>query len=509
MKILLSKNIKEADRQTIINEPIESIGLMERASEAMAQWICNNVAQENMLCFVVGKGGNGGDGLAMLRMLSNAGYECCLYMVFDKKSLNEECRFNLSRLPRGIKPQYLSFSEEQLPTCNGKRVELPESACIIDAVLGSGVRGELSAELSGVVSLINSLPNRVISLDLPSGMATEWNQKGQNIVKSDATLAIEFPKLACLLPESGENSGKIEVIPIDLDADFIASTQDQTYYIDEQEVRSRLTKRAKFSHKGEFGHLLLICGSEGMTGAAVLSTGAALRSGAGLLTVHLPNTERLAIYATNPSAMISGDKESSFSALPQNMERYTVIGVGCGLGQSDKTKSALRELLLEAMSLNISIVLDADALNIIASDRSLLELIPAGSILTPHVGELRRLIGDWSDDQQKIELVRKLAQQIDSYVVVKGAHTMICCPNGDLYFNSTGSSGMAKAGSGDVLMGYISGLLARGYDPLSASMLGVYFHGKAGEKAAEYYGVEGMNSGDIADMIAEASAEFE
>lgn len=509
MKILLAEQIKQADIQTIKNEPIESIGLMERASEAMAQWICNNVAQENTLCFIVGKGGNGGDGLAMLRMLYNAGYDCVLYTIFDKKSMSDECRFNLGRLPKGVKAKQLTFVEGQLPTHDGKEIVLDESACIIDAVLGSGLEGKISVELKSVIDLINKLPNRVISLDLPSGMCTEWNTPSDAIVRANATLAIEFPKLACLLPESGENAGKIEVIPIDLDAKYMNSAQSGMYYINEEEVRSRLMSRAKFAHKGNFGHLLLVCGSEGMIGAAVLATGAALRSGVGLLTVHIPHSERVAIYTTSPSAMVSGDSNAYFSALPANMDRYSAIGVGCGLGQNNDTKAALRELLLECMSLNTSMVLDADALNIIAEDKSLLELIPSESILTPHVGELKRLVGDWEDDSDKLLSVIGLATDINSYIIVKGAHTMICTPDGDVYFNSTGTSGMAKAGSGDVLTGYLSGLLARGYDSLSAAILGVYFHGKAGEKAGEYFGAEGMNSGDIADMIAEVCAEFE
>ncbi|MFI3267018.1 MAG: NAD(P)H-hydrate dehydratase [Rikenellaceae bacterium] len=508
MKILLGEQIKQADKQTIINEPIESIGLMERASEAMAQWMCNNVAQENPLCFFVGKGGNGGDGLAMLRMLYNAGYECCLYMVFGKKLLSEECKFNLSRLPKGVSINYLAFGEDG-SLADSNCINLPDSACVIDAVLGSGFRGELSKEIESIVQIINALPNRVISLDLPSGMSTEWNNGQGAVVKADATLAIEFPKLSCLLPEKGENAGKIEVIPIDLDVEYINSAQSGAYFVDQEMIRPLLASRAKFAHKGDFGHLLLICGSEGMAGAAVLSVGSALRSGAGLVTIHLPSEERFAIYATNPSAMVSGDKEGYFSSLPADIARYTAVGVGCGLGKHQKTRAALRELLLESMSLNLSMVIDADALNIIAEDKSMLELIPSGSILTPHLGELERLVGEWESDQHKIELVMQLSQQIDSYIVVKGAHTMIVTPDGELYFNSTGCAGMAKAGSGDVLMGYISGLMARGYDSLSAAIIGVYFHGKAGEKASEYYGAEGVNSGDIVDMIAEASAEFE
>ena len=242
-----------------------------------------------------------------------------------------------------------------------------------------------------------------------------------------------------------------------------------------------------------------------MVGAAVLASGAALRSGCGLVTVHLPREERFAVQANYPAALVSCDPGAWFTQLPAQIDRYTAIGIGPGLGRHTESVKGLRAVLQCGKPL----ILDADALNLLAEQPDLLAQIPAGSILTPHLGELRRLIGDWTSDQQRNEKVQELARRLTSIVVVKGAHTMICAPEGTCFFNSTGNAGMAKGGSGDVLTGLITGLRSRGYNALEAAILGVYLHGVAGDKAADYYGQEGMNAGDLADFIGEGYRELE
>lgn len=487
MKILIGRQIKDADRRTMEVEPIESVQLMERASQAIANWITDNISRDEPLLFVVGKGNNGGDGLAVARILHHAGFRCSVYMVYDKNSLSNECYINYERLPRDI------TIIDNLESVEGRRFTF------IDALLGTGLNGEVQEPISSLIDTINSMPNTVISIDLPSGMRSELgNDASQVIIRADMTLTLQFPKLAMLLPEAGEYAGDLVVLPIGLDQYFMDEANSPYYYITEKQIKDMTLTRHNFAHKGLYGHALLICGSAGMMGAAALATGAALRSGCGLVTLHLPYNERIAVQTLHPSAMLSYDEEDYFSALPGNLSGYNTIGIGCGLGRHKETVRVFEQLLKEA---EVPMVLDADALNILADNNDFLKYIPANSILTPHPGELRRLIGDWENEEQKIDLSGGLASMLHSIVIVKGMHTMICMPDGRIYFNSTGNSGMAKGGSGDVLTGYITGLLARGYSPEDAAILGVYNHGQAGDLAASHYGIEGMNSRDIIDYL--------
>ncbi len=493
MKILTGAQIREADRVTIAREPIPSIDLMERASESLAQWIANHIDSHTPLVFLIGRGNNGGDGLAVARILHYAGFSCSVYTLADPESMSDDCRFNYERLPEEIDCQPI----------NGLTV--PDDAVLIDAILGTGIHGPVRAVEASVIDAINQLSNRVISIDIPSGMLTEFGNADRPIVHADHTLTIEYPKLAMLLPEAGECCGTIEIIPIDLDPDFMSAAATPYRYLTADWVSGICRPRAKFAHKNTYGHALLVAGSDGMMGAALLTVGAALRSGCGLVTAHIPSSERTSMYATNPSAMLSLDPGDCFTEQPTDIDRYAAIGIGPGLGQSVTTQQAVSELL---QHVSVPCVVDADALNILASHPSWQSYIPAGSILTPHIGELRRLVGPWEGEQQKIERALALAQTRSSVVIVKGAHTMLCMPGGEVYFNSTGTPGMAKGGCGDVLTGLLTGLLARGYSAPEAAVLGVYLHGRAGEKAAEYYHVESMNSGDMADFIPEAYSEL-
>lgn len=484
MKILTGTQIKEADRYTIENEPITSVCLMERASIAISDWISVNIDKQHSLLFLAGKGNNGGDGLAVARILSQMGYTCSVFLAFDKEAMTDECRINLKRLPAEVgrvEPDFISAD-----------------TVIIDALLGTGVNGEVKEPLLSVINKINSLPNQVISIDLPSGMKSEFGNKNQTIIRADVTLTLEFPKLAMLLPEAGKYCGKIEVLSIGLSAEYSQKSDSNYTYITKEFIDNIVLKRDKFAHKGTYGHALLICGSRGMAGAAILSTGAALRSGCGLVTVHMPEKERFSVQAAYPSALFSLDDGSCFSELPVDMSKYTSIGIGCGLGQSYITVEAFKRLLNTFYK---PVVIDADALNIISENSKMKQSIPKGSILTPHLGELARFVGEWHTEEEKIGLVRRLASNLKSVIVVKGAHTMICLPDGECYFNSTGNNGMAKGGSGDVLTGYITGLLARGYNSSHAAILGVYIHGLAGDRAANFYGMDAMNSKDLIDNL--------
>lgn len=302
----------------------------------------------------------------------------------------------------------------------------------------------------------------------------------------------------------------VEFAPQGVSEEFMEAQGVAFEYILEENAHELLLPRSGRANKHTYGHALLVCGSREMPGAAVLAAGGALRSGCGLVTAHIPQDERLALTANYPSAMVSLDPAGYFSVAPQNLNKYAAIGIGCGLGQAPETVSAFAALLKECRTSGRQrLVIDADGLNILANDRSLLEYLPAETILTPHEGELKRLTGEWGSEEEKIVLVREFASKHNLIVVVKGPNTMICVKGERLLFNSTGNSGMAKGGSGDVLTGFVTGLLARGYTPTNAAILGVFLHGLAGDKARDYFGAEGMNSADIIDFLAEAILDIE
>jgi NAD(P)H-hydrate epimerase len=493
MKIFTKDQIKEADRYTIENEPVSSIDLMERASEAIAGWINKHIDTRIPLLFIVGKGNNGGDGLAVARILRGKGYDCSVYPVYGKDFMSEECRINFERLPSDI-------------LLTDSLTDLDRHTIIIDALLGTGVSGRVKEPAASLIPQINGLENKVIAIDLPSGMSTEPpTQHGLHkeiekwqIVKADITLTLEFPKLAMMLPETGEYAGNVIILPFGLSKQYIDATETRYQYIDKILIDSLKKERLKFGYKNVYGHALLICGSTGMIGAAILATGAALRSGCGLVSVHVPFNERTALHTKFPSAILSFDKSGNFSEMPKDLSKYNAIGTGCGLGTHPDTMKVF-EILLK--SSEIPLVIDADALNLLAMNSRLLRYIPENSVLTPHLGELKRLTGEWDCEESKLRKIMNLSSETKSIIAVKGAHTAVCLPDGKVYFNSTGNSGMAKGGSGDVLTGLITGLLARGYNSFEASVLGVYFHGIAGDKACEKYGRESMNSLDLLEFL--------
>ena len=507
MRILTGKHIQEADRLTAERRHITGLELMEEASLALAGAVSRIVSPEQTeampLLFLTGKGNNGGDALAVARILHQTGYRCEVLLTAASEDMSPDAAANLRRLPAGIPRRSIGPASE-LEAC------LHKGQWVVDALLGSGVRGAVKEPVAALIRCLNASGARVIAIDMPSGLPTEPPQDGSeisrtDIVEAEATLTVGFPKLSLLLPETGGSAGKVIVTALGLDQDYIESTGTPLYYTQQEDVRRILRPRPQYAHKGDYGHALLVCGSVGMVGAALLSAQGALRSGCGLVTVHLPEKESTALYCTSPSAMIDPDPEPYFSVLPKDMGRYTAVGCGCGLGRNERTATALEALMRSGLPM----VLDADALNIVAGHPELRGVIPAGSVLTPHLGELRRLTGQWSGPYDRLERALLLARETGSCVVVKGAHTAVISPDGDMAFNSTGNPGMAKGGSGDVLTGLLAGLLASGYNAYDAARLGVWLHGKAGDIAASMHGLNGMNSQDIALALGKAFLSLE
>ena len=486
MKIFTDRQHSEWDRYTMEHEPIASIDLMERAAHRLTDALCRYVPQGAKLTFFVGKGNNGGDGLAMARLLSGRGYVCRVVLLMPD-SLNDNCRINLGRLPQSVAVGYDLYSI-------GSNDEI-----LVDAILGSGFVGEASRKILEAVHYINSLPNYMVSIDLPSAMHAEFGNRYADVVHADLTLTIESPKLAFVLPEAGDACGTIEVVSIGLNDSFADIAPTPYHYTDKAYIESiSATHRDKFSHKGDYGHTLLICGSKGMAGAAFLTTGAALRSGCGYVTTALPDSYTAALASVYPSALTIGQEADFFCHIPDRLDRYTSIAIGCGLGRHPELAATV-ERLFEAY--RKPMVVDADAINLLAEHPALQRLLPKGSILTPHDGELARLVGRWTSQREKIEAVVGLAKELSVVVVSKGAHTMVCLPDSTLWFNSTGNPFMAKAGSGDVLTGLLAGLMARGYTPQDAARIGVYHHGLAGDMAAAGISGESFCSNDLIPLI--------
>ncbi len=499
MKILSAEQIREADAYTIAHEPVKSVDLMERAAKACVEWITHFYPGTGTTVRVFcGTGNNGGDGLAIARLLSAKKYRVEVMIVRGGGKISGDFRINEERLKKikGITVREIS-SKKQLPSAAG------EPGIIIDALFGTGLSGPAEGTAAEVIYHINNSKAPVISIDVPSGLFCDKPSLSgsKNIVKATHTLTFELPKMAFMFPENAPFCGSWHVLPISLDKSFIAGAETKTYYTDEKAVRKIYRPRQKFSHKGNYGHALLLSGSYGKMGAAILASRACLRAGAGLLTTHIPRCGYSILQSAVPEAMVTTDSSDNILSDTIKPERYNAIGIGPGTGVEKQTQNMLKLLI---QNTDLPLVIDADAINILAENKTWLSFVPANSIYTPHPGEFERLCGQAGDDFERQKIQSAFAVKYGVYVVLKGAHTAIACPDGSSHFNSKGNPGMATAGSGDVLTGIITGLLAQGYSSRDACLLGVYLHGLAGDIAEEKHGVEALLAGDIIEHIGNA-----
>lgn len=497
MKILTSSQLKELDKYTIAHEPIASIDLMERAAIALTNAIVRRWDKSFKMVFFAGPGNNGGDALAVARMLSQRGYHVEVFLFNTKGKLSEECQTNLERLKMCGSVYFTEISTQFDPP------ELTESHVVIDGLFGSGLNKPLSGGFAAVVKYINASKAQVAAIDIPSGLMGEDNTYNirQNIVHADVTLSIQLPKLSFLFPENEDVVGEWELLDIGLKQSYIDATASPFSILGEEVIRPIVKPRKRFAHKGSFGHGLLIAGSYGMAGASILSAKACLRSGIGLLTVHTPIHNHDILQISVPEAIVQTDIHERYFAQPTDLSRYKAIAIGPGLGQEEDTALAMME---QIQGSNLPIILDADAINILSTHRNWLSRLPKRCILTPHLGELERLIGKCMDTYERLTKVKELAAYLQSYIIVKGAWTTIVTPEGEYFFNPTGNPGMATGGSGDVLTGILLALVAQGYSREEACKLGVYIHGLAGDIAAEDMTETGMISSDIINALPNA-----
>ena len=502
MKFFTTDQIRLLDQYTIEHEPIASIDLMERAADALYWEFIGNFPYCQSICIIAGPGNNGGDALALARKLLKSNIEVKIYLVHTGK-LSADCEANKVSLIETSPDSLTEFNNRFEPP------HIPADAIVIDGLFGSGLSRPLSGIFAEAVDWINNLENIIVSIDIPSGLQGEElpltikgeQEKKLPIVKADYTFSLQFPKLAFLLPENAEFVGHWSILDIEIHADAIRQTPTDFNYLEESDIIPLLKNRPVFSHKGTFGHALIVAGSCGMAGAATLAAKAAMRSGAGLITVHGPECNRTILQTAFPEAIFQSDANPDYISRVELETHYNAIAVGSGIGMQQVTVEMLQSFLNE---LNQPCVIDADALNIISQHKELLKLIPQNSILTPHPKEFERLFGASGNSYDRILKARQAAMNYEIIIILKGAHTLIALPNGQLFFNSTGNSGMATAGSGDVLTGILAGLLAQHYSPEEAAKLGVFIHGRAGDLALDNGSKESLIAGDIIANLGKA-----
>ncbi len=493
MNILSTEQVRLADAYTIANEPIDSISLMERASNAFVEAYVKLPVGQFPVTVVCGPGNNGGDGLAIARLLGQRNYQVEVWMLKVGTRYSADNRMNFKR--------WSELGEVVEINESGQLNKLTPGGVIIDALFGSGISRGTSGIAAEVIRFINRFSCLVIAVDMPSGLFAEQANPQGAIIEADYTLSFQVPKLAFFLPQNQKFVGDWDILDIGLDQQFIGQLQVDQFSVDLPLIQGFQRAQYKFSHKGNFGHALLVVGSKCKMGAAVLAAKAALKGGLGLLTVHVPVCGYQVLQTTVPEAMCQVDLDEDKCTDIQISESISTVGVGPGLGTAKETVSGFKKLLEAAES---PMVIDADGLNILSQHRECLHLVPQLSILTPHPKEFQRLVGEAIDDYNRLQIQSEFAGKYGVILVYKGAHTTVALPNGQLFFNTTGNSGMATAGSGDVLTGLITGLLTRTKDPVLAAVLGVFIHGLAGDQAAAVISKPALTAGDIIQQIGPA-----
>jgi NAD(P)H-hydrate epimerase len=492
MKNFSALQIKEWDAFTIANEPVSALNLMERAATSCYNWLLENNFLQLPVYIFCGKGNNGGDGLVIARLLMQNKFKVKIYILESAQKGSEAFEINLQKLQKLT----LDINSVSLPETFPV---LPNDIIIIDALFGTGLNKPLQDNAAALVNHINQSKATVIAIDIPSGLAADYTSKGNAIIHATHTLSFQQYKLAFLLAENEEFCGVVHILNINLHKQFQATIA-AFEWVDQSFIQSIYKPRKKFTHKGTYGHAALICGSYGMMGAAVLSAGGCLRSGSGKLTCFIPGCGYPIIQTAVPEAMCIVNGAGYITAV-NDINKFDAIGIGPGIGLHTSHHDLLKNIF---SALPKALVLDADALNIISQQKELLSLIPKNTILTPHLKEFERVFGSSANDFERIQLALEKSKQYHIYIVLKGNCSFISTPEGTGYFNSTGNPGMATAGSGDVLTGIITSLLAQSYTPLQACLLGVYIHGSAGDIAATQTSQEAMIAEDITAHLGKA-----
>lgn len=493
MKIFSAAQIKDWDLYTIHEQQISSNVLMERAANACYHWLINNEFTNRSIKIFCGKGNNGGDGLALARLLLQNNIPATTYILELGKPGSNDFQLNLQRLHQVTNDIHFIQSADFFP-------EIEKNNVVIDALFGSGLNRPLEGTSLQLIEHINNSNAMAVAIDIPSGLYCDKSGNSNTAVHAAHTLSFQHAKLAFLLPENDPFVGAFHLLDIGLSKQYEEEQSTVYEIVDPAIIRSIIKPRNKFAHKGNFGHAAIVAGSYGMMGAAVLASRACMNSGAGKLTCHIPSCGYGIMQIALPEAMckIAGEKNITHIDEPAG---YNSIGIGPGIGILPQTAAALKNIFITAAC---PLVLDADALNLVAADKSLLSLLPKGSVITPHIKEFERIFGPANNHVERLASAITQAAALNIYIVLKGHYTAIATPRGKVYFNSTGNAGMAKAGMGDTLTGILTGLLAQQYALPEAALLSVYIHGLAGDIAAGKYSMHSMQATDLINCIPDA-----
>lgn len=493
MKILNKQQMKQADEATLKNEPISSLDLMERAAYKCVQWIEKQDVADKEIHILCGMGNNGGDGLVVARHLHEEDFMTGTYIVHFSNNMSDDFVTNYQRIEKiGVHPASI-HSIDDFPIINKDDI-------IIDAIFGMGLNKPPEGIAKELIAYINKSGATIYSIDVPSGLYIDKALEiGQEVVNADVTLTFQTPKLAFLLPNNERIVKSFNIIDIGLDQQFLSDIEVDYHFTTGNQIESFYKKRSKFSHKGNFGHALIIGGSFGKIGAAVLASKAALKIGSGLVTAYIPKCGYTIMQISIPEVMVEVDAADQLEFFNFKV-KPTSIGVGIGMGTSDKTAQAFGKFLQKN---TIPLVIDADGLNILSKNKLFLDYLPENTILTPHPKELERLIGVWKDDYDKLEKVAFFSKKYNCIVVLKGANTVIIDKD-QFYFNASGNPALATAGTGDVLTGLITGLLAQSYTPLQAALFAVFVHGRTAEFSQSLGFIEAFTASDIINLLPNA-----
>ncbi|WP_343560111.1 NAD(P)H-hydrate dehydratase [Sphingobacterium sp.] len=499
MKILSAAQMSWVDKQTMHDAGISSLDLMERAGNAVFEAIKQKYPslEQQSFCIFCGKGNNGGDGLVLARLLDQQQAEVSVYLI-DAPDYSADNLANQNRLPAHL-IQKISTETQ---------VHIPGGAIVLDCLFGYGLKYPLNEDWRNLIAAINHCGGPLYAIDMPSGLLSdETTAKDSPVVEAELVFTFQSPKLGLLMPENRFRVKAFHVLDIGLSSTAFDQVDTPFHYVDSALIRSFYRKRNKFDHKGTFGHSLIVGGSRGKMGAVQLALKAVLRSGCGLASAYIPSCGYTSIQTAVPEAIVMTDADGDLITQFPDVHSSQSIGIGIGMGTAQATIDAFKVFISEG--LHTPLVLDADALNILAQQPELWQFIPKKSILTPHPKELSRILGTWQNDFEKMDKVKAFAAEYQLYVLIKGANSAMVTPEGVIYFNSTGNVGMATGGSGDILTGILTALIGQGYSSQEALIMGVYIHGRAADIAVNSIGVYSLLPSDIINYLPAAFLELE
>ncbi|MDE5972077.1 MAG: NAD(P)H-hydrate dehydratase [Muribaculaceae bacterium] len=499
MKIFTTEQLREIDRATIEADGITALQLIERMAEGVTAEVIGMLHANMRIAIFAGPGNNGADALAVARLLVAQGYRPAVFLFNrggDRLSAEcAECKRKLLEMGADV-----DFTEVtglfNLPP-------LSRHDLVVDGLFGSGLREGLTGGFREMVKYINDSGATIVSIDVPSGLFGDWNPKSvhRNMIHATVTLSAQFPRLSFMMADNAAIVGRWKTIDIGLNPSVIRRTSAPFHLVEHSDVSRILKPRQPFCSKADFGSLMLVAGSYGMMGAAVMAAKGALRAGVGKVTVYSPRCGFDVMQSAVPEAMFQAANSDIFISDIRPQHECTTVALGPGIGSRDETVSALENFLKRQEQ---PVVLDADALNCIARQQNLMHMVPVLSVLTPHAAEFDRMFGPQPCAEARLVKAIEVSRYHNVLIVLKGRYTTVIRPDGRLYFNSSGNAAMATPGSGDVLTGVIAALMAQGYKPEVAALAGVYIHGLAGDIAAEAEGQYGVTAGDIAANIGRA-----